>query len=110
MWQKRLRLQDWHITIEAKRREAIRGEADGIAHFTYSTKEARIYICEPIDGGKERTGPFDFEQVLIHELLHLHFAGCSPADDNSKEHLALEQAIDLTAWALLKAYKGKRGR
>jgi hypothetical protein len=106
LWQQRLRLQDWVIRISIKRARAMRGAggALGYAQYERSLKSAEIVLMDPIDHDEEDFVHYDLEQTLVHELLHLHFAGYE-AKEGSPEHLCLEQAIDLSAYALIEAWR-----
>lgn len=105
LWQRRLRLQDWFVDLRVSRNhEMPSGNQDGATHFCLRTKEAVIHVLHPSDRDPRSVCRYDFEQVLVHELLHLHFAGATP-DNDTPEMVALEQAIDLTAWALVQAYR-----
>jgi len=75
-WKKRLRLQDWHITIAYVRPEAFSERNQGCLgeNLTSSmNKEASIAILDPkyiIDEGLESTK--NIELTVVHELIHCH--------------------------------------
>ena len=91
-WQRRLRLQDWNVTVELVRHFDIPDRVDE-ASMQIERKEATIKIVSPADR-HEQDNPF--EHTLIHELLHLHF---EPFWNNEKG-VEMEQAINLIAGAL----------
>lgn len=93
-WQKRLRLQDWEISI----RWAFDKEISEAAEIGYSlnTKEAEIKITKTDD--KEF-----IEFNVIHELVHLHFA---PNSKHNDTHFLEEQAINAISKALQNNQQG----
>lgn len=109
-WQKRLRMQDWFISLEypCTNKDLI-GEADGDVEYVESTKCAHIRIIDP----ETREGslrPFDLEEILVHELLHCKFALLTNGEDWDNDlHLRiLHQLIDDTARALVDAKKERK--
>lgn len=49
---------------------------------------------------------YDMELILVHELLHLHFAVVQP-DDGTEEEIQVEQSIELIAKALVQIKRDK---
>ena len=95
-WQKRLRLQDWDVeAVYAKYYEIQCKDADGECDYIFGRKEAQIRILCPEDC-REQT---DAEEILVHELLHLHFAGWTERYDDCPA--SGEQAIEIVARALV---------
>lgn len=97
-WQKRLRLQDWRITVELTDVTTLKAKmgyrVDACVEWQKTLKKATLWtVADP----KEVQDPL--EQNIIHELMHLQFVEFNVSQANAK-HTALEQAIDLTAWAL----------
>lgn len=102
-WQKRLRLQDWLITIEIVRERDFSMEGVlGEVHWVLEKKMAKIKIIDPIDYPPDSFEPQDMENTLVHELLHLHFAPFKYDGDN---YVAEEQAIESIASGILTAYR-----
>ena len=102
-WQKRLRLQDWIISIKLVRErdmdlEGVQGEV----FWVIEKKMATIKILDPIDYPPDNMEPQDMENTLVHELLHLHFAALKYDGDN---HIAEEQVIESIASGILTAYR-----
>ena len=68
-WIKRLGLDDWAIVLQTDCHPSDMSipDAVGCTSWQESTKTAMIQIADPkkIDG---LTRPFDFEEVLVHEL------------------------------------------
>lgn len=104
-WQRILRVQDWDVKVRFARVFEIDG-ADGRTSYQRSTKTANIRICDLGDEDKSRAHLQDAEQTLVHELLHLHHAGID--DFTGAANMVFEQAIDLTAWALVNLKRGGR--
>lgn len=71
-WQERLGLQEWRISLHdcVPAGEMMEENADGFTEFQEVNRTARIQIMDPDEYG-ERVIPFDYERVLVHELLHL---------------------------------------
>ena len=111
-WMNRLGLQDWSIVLETKcmpAEMAIPGTL-GCTTWEESTKSAAIQVIDPAK--LERlTRDFDFEEVLVHELLHLKFTLLGSRNDNEDlTDRILHQIIDDLARAMIdikKHYKPK---
>ena len=71
-WMERLGLQDWRIKLNdcVPASEMQDQNAAGLTEFQEVNKTARIDILDPDDYGN-RVIPFDYERILVHELLHL---------------------------------------
>lgn len=100
-WQKILRLQDWEVTIDYYRaRDFTNADALGECTFNINSREGFIKILDPID----YEGEYDLEWIVVHELLHLHFADWT-AKNNYECPVSGEQAIDSIAQALTRLNK-----
>ena len=100
-WQKILRLQDWQVDIDFYRaREFANADALGECTFNINSREGFIKILNPID----YEGEYDLEWIVVHELLHLHFADWT-AKNNYECPVSGEQAIDSIAQALTRLNK-----
>lgn len=101
LWQARLRLLDWQITIEYVSPDA--PEFDGLrgqVSVNLAEREAHIRILDP------KLGPNTIpEATLVHELAHIHFYPMTKhyAKD-SVEEMFEEQAIAAFTSALMGAY------
>ena len=112
LWQKRLRIQDWDITVSvhSEAEMAREGYKDvwGICFVGMHKKRASIKICEAVgsDGSLDT-----FESVLVHELLHVMIPGrdlgVSIEDHESAPHITYERIIDQLSHILIKAYNGQ---
>lgn len=71
-WQWRLGLWDWRIALEPKCKpdELENKDAQGEVSCKETTKTAIIRIIKP-KYYENRVIPFDWEEVLVHELMHL---------------------------------------
>lgn len=100
-WRKTLRLRDWDVKVKLKRifdlhEQDILGECN----WVLSKKCAVVGVLDPQDYDPAFVRPYDPEQTLVHELLHLHFAPFTTDDGPTYEQ---EQAIDCIAGALVEA-------
>lgn len=101
-WQSRLRLNDWEIKLFISReRDMIRPGLQGENTWEIKNKSAIIKILDPIDYPPDVLWEQDMEKTLVHELLHLHFAPFDKYEEDSMEGIAIEQAIDAIAKALV---------
>lgn len=109
-WQSALRLQDWDIKAQFARQSKFNiSEAQGECRWVLSKKAALIFILDPIDYPTDTLWAQDPECTLVHELLHCHMAPFDDFDYGSPKDVAVEQAIDLIAKALV-ALKRAKGR
>ena len=115
-WSIRLGLKDWYIVLEAdvKPEDMKADDADGFVVFEETTKSARIQIIDPKareedEGIFSASRPFDFEETLVHELLHLKLCLLERGDDwETKLQLRiLHQIIDDLSRALVDAKRSK---
>lgn len=110
-WQKRLGLQDWRIKLvdNCKPDDMSISNCAGCTDWAESIKTARIEIVNPEYYGK-RIVPFDYEIVLVHELLHLKLSFASNNEDYDLQYRVIHQIIDDLARALVDAKKyGMKG-
>jgi len=108
-WQERLRLEHWEVALRiARSRDFDQKDSQGECCWTKSTALAIIKILDPVDY-PESPFKFDMEEVLVHELLHLHFCEFDLTEKNSHEEIMLERTIDHIAKALVKLKRGGRG-
>ena len=103
-WQKILRLQDWQVFVEVKRRRDMPEDYKdcyGLCQPNISSKQAVITIRSEFDHDDQPL-PYDMEQVIVHELLHLYTADLSVLETpGSFEYIAMEQMIELLSWAFI---------
>lgn len=112
LWQKRLRIQDWDLTVTVHSEAEMAREGYenvwGICFVEIHKKRASIKISNAVgsDGSKDT-----FESVLVHELLHVMIPGrdlgVDVAEHESAPHIAYERIIDQLSHILVEAYRGK---
>lgn len=77
-WQEKLKLQQWRIEIELASEERMLAKghspANGLNDYHLDALESFIQISLPEFQKRRNFSPVDVEQVVVHELLHLHFA------------------------------------
>ena len=102
-WAKRLQLDDWDIkfNFNASRNQLGEGTA-GEARLNEVTKQAAILVLkkEGFDDW-ECAFTFDFERVLVHELLHLKLCLIESDPDNELRNRVVHQLLDDLAKALV---------
>jgi hypothetical protein len=103
-WQKRLRIQDWIITLVVNYDSSTCGSCTTCK----SRKLATITVAHPDCNTHENDK--DYEATLVHELLHVHAAGFDGLlEEDSAERMAYEQMIDLVSYALVKGRRNEAG-
>jgi hypothetical protein len=109
VWQKRLNLQDWKITVALARASELKPKTLGNVHWDSEKKTALIHVLDPAD----YTLPFeamlkDMEFTVVHELIHLELspvlAPLQRTDENRRDE---EFAVNHMAQALLDLDRGK---
>lgn len=114
-WQERLGLQDWAITltINCKFDDLELDNASGETNWEDTIKTATIKIISEKEYDKDRITKFDFEQILVHELLHIKFGLLSFTQQDYDGKVVAElrhQLIDDLARALVMAKRGETKR
>lgn len=106
-WQRRLRLLDWHITLELVPALDLE-DAHGDCNAFFASKSARIRLIRQSEWGSREVlkSPVDgIEQALVHELLHVHFAGFAPDNWNTLDGCLKHQVINILAAALIEEHR-----
>lgn len=104
VWQRRLNLEEWNISVVLSRATDLKPKTLGNIHWDLEKKTATIRVLDPADYRL----PFkemlqDMEFTVVHELIHLNFAPVvsdfqrSEANRREEEH-----AVNHMADALLK--------
>ena len=106
-WQKRLGLMDWRIRLYTNVNATDMSDHgfQGEAGWDEASKTAKIKILNPAQYGS-RVVPFDEEETLVHELLHLKFALLDNSG-NALQDRIVHQLIDDLARALIEADRAK---
>jgi hypothetical protein len=99
VWQDRLELGDWKISVVMSRRSDLRPGTLGNIRWDMDDKTARIRVL----GANEYQMPFeaayqDMEFTLVHELIHLELASLPRSDASRGDE---EYAVNRMADALL---------
>lgn len=102
-WQPILRLQDWNITVNVRRRYDMSDhDVLGRVHRHTESKDAYVEILSTQDVGAHQKGDdADYEVTLLHELLHIHFAFMNNDEDAARQ-LQEELIINTLTRVLLK--------
>lgn len=98
-WQRTLKLSDWDVNAKLVPHREM---PDAVGHIRWDLdeKSADIRLITPEDYQSDALRPYNIEETLVHELLHLHLATFDMSDEPKR--LALEQAINAIARALVK--------
>ncbi|HLK69263.1 MAG TPA: hypothetical protein VKU19_37785 [Bryobacteraceae bacterium] len=109
VWQQRLNLQDWNISVAVVRATELKPKTLGNIHWDLPKKSAVIRVLDPADyhlADKEMLQ--DMEFTVVHELIHLELApvlsDLQRSDANRREE---EHSVNHMAEALLKLDRGK---
>jgi hypothetical protein len=104
VWQKRLNLQDWNISVVIARASELKPKTLGNIHWDLDKRNAVIRVLDPADYRL----PFremlqDMEFTVVHELIHLELApvlsDLQRSDANRRDE---EHTVNHIAEALLK--------
>ena len=103
VWQKRLNLQDWNVSVVVAPASELKPKTLGNVHWELDKKTAIIRVLDPADYRL----PFsemlqDMEFTVVHELIHLELApvlsDLHRSDANRRDE---EHAVNHVADALL---------
>jgi hypothetical protein len=100
LWQKRLKLEAWNVTVIASERDDLRAGTLGNIHWDLEKKTAVIRVLDP--GGYQMSSDAvlrDLEFTVVHELIHLEFCASTRADQASRADE--ETSVNNIAEALL---------
>jgi len=104
VWQKRLNLAEWNISVVVARATELKPKTLGNIHWDLDKKTAVIRVLDPLDYKLPYPEMLqDMEFTVVHELIHLEFApvvsDLQRSDANRREE---EHAVNHMADALLK--------
>src|SRR5438132_12664 len=75
VWQQRLNLKDWNITVAMARTNELKPKTLGNIHWDLPKKTALIHVLDPSDYHLPyREMLQDMEFTVVHELIHLELA------------------------------------
>lgn len=100
-WQAALRLQDWDVELRVNvpASEMPSQDTFGDVEYVESVKRAVVYIVDPATLPEKVRDKFVFEQVFLHEMLHLKL---SLLDDTSPlQDRLVHQLVDDLAKAFV---------
>lgn len=115
-WQEKLRLGDWKVKLELVPDHKLSSDSlGGECNWSLFTKEAKIEISDTGESRDDGVHTFDHEFILVHELLHLHFAPITDkyidtADFESFYSRYEENAINMITDGLLAVSRGEKER
>jgi hypothetical protein len=109
VWQQRLNLQDWTISIVMARATELKPKTLGNVHWDLPKKTAVIRVLDPSDYHlAEHEMLQDMEFTVVHELIHLELApvlsDLQRSDANRRDE---EHSVNHMADALLKLDRSK---
>ncbi len=100
VWQKRLNLQDWNISVMMSRTSDLKPKTLGNIHWDADKKTAVIRVLDPADYRMEFQAMLqDMEFTVVHELIHLELSSLPRSDASRRDE---EHAVNQIADALLK--------
>jgi hypothetical protein len=104
MWQKRLNLQDWNISLVVSRATELKPKTLGNIHWDTDKKTAVLRVLDPADYKLSFNDMLqDVEFTVVHELIHLELSPVlSPLQRNDANRREEEHAVNHMADALLK--------
>lgn len=106
-WQPILRLADWEIKAKFASKDHLE-EDEGECVHTLTRKAAVVRVLRPKDFAGEPVWTYDGEYLLVHELIHLHFAPFQEEVRGTPRDVAQEQAIDAMARAFVELDRSTR--
>jgi len=109
IWQQRLHLQDWNISVEMTRASDLKPKTLGNIHWDLDKKTAVIHVLDPADYRMPlRDMLKDMEFTVVHELIHLELSPVlSPLSRSDANRRDEEHAVNQMADALLKLDRGQ---
>lgn len=95
-WIKKLHLQDWKIELRENSTPSdfVDDNNCGECEWQETEKSAIIRILNPIYYG-ERIIPFNFERILVHELLHIKFCLLWDSGNKLQDRIVHQLIADL---------------
>ena len=109
-WVERLGLQNWRIKLKINQdEEQMRENTAGNVDFIEEIRCAVIKIISESDYPEDSVLEYDFERILVHELLHIKFTlfdNTRWLDETNMPDRHLHQLIDDMARALVCAKRG----
>lgn len=105
LWQHRLKLDDWKITLVMSRRGDMKPQTLGGTHWDKKKKIATVWVMDPSDYTIPATEILsDLELTTVHELVHLELATLPRSEASRSEE---EHAVNRISEALLAMERAK---
>ncbi|HUI77706.1 MAG TPA: hypothetical protein VLY24_07305 [Bryobacteraceae bacterium] len=105
VWQQRLNLQDWKISIIMSHPSDLKPKTLGNIHWDAEKKSAVIRVLDASDYRLSyREMLEDMEFTVVHELIHLELSSLPRSEASRREE---EHAVNTIADALLKLDRKK---
>ncbi len=96
VWQKRLGLEEWNLSLRVVRQAEIDKDAWGNAEWNPEAKTGTISVLDPRDynlkGGELR---LDMECTIVHELVHIQVSPLSAPNDHVREDVVNRLMVGL---------------
>jgi hypothetical protein len=109
IWQKRLNLQEWNISVVVSRATELKAKTVGNIHWDREKRTAVIRVLDPADYDMALEPMLkDIEFTVVHELIHLEMVPIlSDLQRSAENRLEEEHAVNHLADALLKLEREK---
>jgi len=109
VWQKRLNLKEWNISVVVSRATELKAKTVGNIHWDREKKTAVIRVLDPADYDMALEPMLkDIEFTVVHELIHLEMVPIlSDLQRSAENRLEEEHAVNHLADALLKLDREK---
>lgn len=99
IWQQRLKLENWKITVTMTRLADLKPKTLGNIHWDADKKTALIRVLSPSDYQFSCSDALkDIEFTIVHELIHLELASLPHSEASRREE---EHAVNQITQALL---------
>jgi len=106
IWQQRLNLQDWKISIVMSHPSELKARTLGNIHWDSDKKAAVIRVLHPADYKMSYKAMLDdMEFTVVHELIHLELSSLPRSEASRRDE---EYAVNQIAEALLKLDRANR--
>jgi len=97
IWQKRLGLEEWSLSVRIVRQSEIDHNSWGAAEWDPSAKTGMISVLDPRDYNLHGSDlKLDMECTIVHELVHIQV---SPLD--ARDELVREEVVNKIMTALM---------
>jgi len=87
-WQKRLGMEDWHLTVKLVRQDELEKNTWGNAEWDPKDKTGTISVLDPADYNlKGADLRLDMECTIVHELVHIQVSTFDAPDEITREEV-----------------------